>query len=81
MVEVGRNLNEEVLHEKLVLPSSLGKGNRCKTYLGRDVHSKEGMKKFPTSKTGMNLWSTYPCASCGTSNHSMEKFQRRQYLQ
>jgi hypothetical protein len=45
------------------------------------VHSKEGMKTFPTSKIGMNLWSKYPCASCGTSNHNMEKCRRRQSLQ
>jgi hypothetical protein len=79
--EVGRTSNEEVLHKKLVLPSIPGKGNKCKTSPGRDVHSKEGMKTFPTSKTGMNLWSMYPCASYGTSNHSMVKCQRRQSLQ
>jgi len=82
--EVRRNSHEEVLHKKLVSPSNPRNGNLCKTCLGRDVHSKEGikkfttrMKKFPTGKIDMNVWSMYPCASCGTSNHNMVKCQRR----
>jgi hypothetical protein len=84
MVEVRRTSNEEVLHKQLVLPeqpSIPGKGIKCKTSPGRDEHSKEGMKTFPTSKTGMNLWSTYPCVLYGTNNHNMVKCQRRQSLQ
>jgi hypothetical protein len=68
MAKVRRNLDEEVLHKQLVLPSSLGKGNICKTSLEKYVHSREGMKTFPTGK-----WSMYPCVSCTTSNHNIEK--------
>ena len=74
MDEVRRNSDEEVLYKQSILPSSPGKGNLCKTSPGRDVHSKEGMKTFPTGKNF--IWSTYPCASHGNSNHNMEKFQR-----
>jgi len=45
----------------------------CKASSGKDVHAKrEGMKTFPTGE-----WSSYPCASCGTSNHDVEKYLRR----
>jgi hypothetical protein len=41
----------------------------CKESLGKDVHSTgEGINTFPTYE-----WSSYPCASCGTSNHDVEK--------
>jgi hypothetical protein len=50
MVEARRTSDDEVLHKKLELPSNLGKGNIYKTYPERDVHSKEGMKTFPTGK-------------------------------
>jgi hypothetical protein len=73
MDKVRRTLDEEVLHSHLVLPSIPGKGNKYKTSLERDVHSKEGVKTFPTSKIGINVWSKYPCASCGTGNHNMVK--------
>jgi hypothetical protein len=81
MDEVRRNSNEEVLHKQLVLPSIPGKGIKCKASPGRDEHSNEGMKTFPTSKTGMNLWSMYPCVFCGTNNHCMVKCGKRQSLQ
>jgi len=71
MDEVRRNSNEEVLHNKLLLPSILRKSIECKAYLGRDEHSNEGMKTFPTSKTGMNLWSMYPCVFYGACYHSV----------
>jgi hypothetical protein len=58
---VRRTSDEEVLHKNFFLPSNLGKGNLCKTSPGRDVHSKEGVKTFSTSKIG--IWSTHPCAS------------------
>jgi hypothetical protein len=51
----------------------------CKTSPEKDVHAKGEMKTFSTDKTGK--WSMYPCASCGTSNHDMEKCQRRQSVQ
>jgi hypothetical protein len=65
-VEVKKTSDDEVLHKKLYLPSSLEKRNTCKTSLEKDVHSKEGMNMFPTGK-----WPMYPCASCGNSNHDM----------
>jgi len=73
MIEVRRNSNEKVLHKKLVLPSIPGKVNKFHISSGRYVHSREGMKTFPTSKNGMNLWSTYPCDSFRNSNHNMVK--------
>jgi hypothetical protein len=68
MTEERKNSYEEVLHKQSVLPSSPEKGNRSKRSPEKDAHSQEGMNKFPTGK-----WSTYPCDSCGTSNHDMEK--------
>ena len=65
--------NEEVLHKQLVLPSILGKGSICKTSPGRDGHFEGRVKTFPTGKIG--IWSTYPCDTCGMSNHNMVKCQ------
>jgi hypothetical protein len=79
MTEVRGTSDEEVLHKQLVLPSILGKGSICKTSPGRDGHSEGRVKTFPTGKIG--IWSTYPCASCGTSNHNMVKCRRRQSMQ
>jgi hypothetical protein len=81
MSKARRTSYDEVLHKKLDLPSIPGKGNRCKTSPERDVHSKEGMKTFPTSKIDKDIWSMYPCASYGTSNHNMEKCRRRKFVQ
>jgi hypothetical protein len=81
MVEAMKTSDEEVLHKQLVLPSSPGKGNICKTSLERDVHSKEGVKTFPNSKMDKNIWCMYPCASCGNSNHNMDTCRRRQFVQ
>jgi hypothetical protein len=69
--------NEEFLHNKLVLPSSLGKGIKCKASLGRDEHFNEGMKKFSTSETDMNLCSMHPCVLYVTNNHCMPKCGKR----
>jgi hypothetical protein len=53
MVEEKRTSDEEVLHKQLVLPSSPEKGNMCKTSPEKYVHSKEGMKMFPTLVNGL----------------------------
>jgi hypothetical protein len=45
------------------------------------VHSKEGVKTFPTGNICINVWSTYPCASYGASNHNMVKCRRKYSLQ
>jgi hypothetical protein len=77
VAEAKRTSDEEVLHKKLALPSSPEKSNMCKASSGKDVHATgEGMKTFPTGE-----WSSYPCASCGTSNHDVEKCRRRQSVQ
>jgi hypothetical protein len=76
MTEVRRTSNEEILHKHLLLPdqpSVPGKCIKCKTSPRRDEHFREGMKTFSTNNIGKNLWSTYPCVSCGTSNHSVGK--------
>jgi hypothetical protein len=77
MAKARKNSNEEVLHKQLVLPSSPEKGNMCKTSPNKYVHATgERMKTFPIGK-----WSMYTCASCGISNHGVEKCQRRQSMQ
>jgi hypothetical protein len=77
VAEAKRTSDEEVLHKKLALPSSPEKSNMCKSSPGKDVHATgEGMKTFPTGE-----WSSYPCASCGTRNHDVEKYPRRQSVQ
>ena len=49
----------------------------CKAYLGKYLHAtREGMKTFPTGE-----WSSYPCASCETRKHDVEKFPRIQSVQ
>jgi hypothetical protein len=43
--------DEEVLHKKLALPSSLEKGNMFKAYLRKNVHATdEGIKTLPTGE-------------------------------
>jgi hypothetical protein len=49
--EARRTLDEEVLHKKLGLPSSLEKGNKCKTSPKKYVHNKGEMKTFSTNNT------------------------------
>jgi hypothetical protein len=67
LAEEKRTSDEEVLQNKLALPSSLEKSNMCKASLGKGVHvAGEGMKNFPTGE-----WCSYPSGSCGTSNHDV----------
>jgi hypothetical protein len=47
MVELRRNSDEEVLHKQLVFPSNPWKGNICKRYFEKYVHSKEAINFFP----------------------------------
>ena len=73
VVEAKGTSYEENLHKQLALPYSLEMSNIFKSSLGKDVHATgEGMNTFPTGE-----WSSYPCASCGTNNHDVDKYLRR----